>query len=223
MDFLKHEYGTGGHSHACSGATHSGQDHDAKGVAYTKSGCDKLQMSWAQVVQRIDGLIRKGRYLSPEEEAERQAIEEAKTDPLEDVYDRFAVIDTEDGEYAIWDNQTDDYYVDPEGVTEYFTDEWLANDYLEEVRQSVAAMESVQPETPATEPDEVVEAPVSEEPTGTIRSVTRYIWTIQLSVWSRLRTEKFSCVTLRLLIPSSVPRIVRISSVCSLRTKETMR
>ena len=30
MDFLKHEYGTGGHSHACSGATHSGQDHDAK-------------------------------------------------------------------------------------------------------------------------------------------------------------------------------------------------
>ena len=165
MDFLKHEYGTGGHSHACSGATHSGQDHDAKGVAYTKSGCDKLQMSWAQVVQRIDGLMRKGRYLSPEEEVERQAIEEAKTDPLEDVYDRFAVIDTEDGEYAIWDNQTDDYYVDPEGVTEYFTDEWLANDYLEEVRQSVAAMDSVQPETPATEPDEVVEAPVSEEPT----------------------------------------------------------
>ena len=165
MDFLKHEYGTGGHSHACSGATHSGQDHDAKGVAYTKSGCDKLQMSWAQVVQRIDGLMRKGRYLSPEEEAERQAIEEAKTNPLEDVYDRFAVIDTEDGEYAIWDSQTDDYYVDPEGVTEYFTDEWLANDYLEEVRQSVAAMDSVQPEVPAAEPDEVVETPVSEEPT----------------------------------------------------------
>ena len=86
MDFLKHEYGTGGHSHACSGATHSGQDHDAKGVAYTKSGCDKLQMSWAQVVQRIDGLMRKGRYLSPEEEAERQAIEEAKTDPFKNLF-----------------------------------------------------------------------------------------------------------------------------------------
>ncbi len=164
MDFLKHEYGTGGHSHACSGATHSGQDHDAKGIAYTKSGCDKLQMSWAQVVQRIDGLMRKGRYLSPEEEAERQAIEEAKVDPLEDVYDRFAVIDTEDGEYAIWDNQTDDYYVDPEGVTEYFTDEWLANDYLEEVRQSVAAMESVQPEAPMAESAAVVEASASEKP-----------------------------------------------------------
>ena len=45
----------------------------SKGVAYTKSGCDKLQMSWAQVVQRIDGLMRKGRYLSPEEEAELTA------------------------------------------------------------------------------------------------------------------------------------------------------
>lgn len=67
-------------------------------------------------------------------------------------------------EYAIWDNQTDDYYVDPEGVTEYFTDEWLANDYLEEVRQSVAAMESVQPEAPVAEPAEVVEASASEEP-----------------------------------------------------------
>ncbi len=41
--------------------------------------------------------------------------------------------------------------IDPEGVTEYFTDEWLANDYLEEVRQSVAAMESVQPEAPVAE------------------------------------------------------------------------
>ena len=93
---------------------------------------------------------------------ERQEIEDAKTDPLEDVYDRFAVIDTEDGEYAIWDNQTDDYYVDPEGVTEYFTDEWLANDYLAEVRQSVAAMEAVQPEEPVEEVPDVIEEPVHE-------------------------------------------------------------
>ena len=106
-EFLKHEYGTGGHSHACSGATHSGQDHDAKGVRYTKSGCDKVQMSWTQVAQRIDALMKKGRFLTPEEEAERQAIEDARTNPLEDVYERFAVVDTEDGEYAIWDEQTE--------------------------------------------------------------------------------------------------------------------
>ena len=158
-DFLKNEFGTGGHSHACSGATHSGQDHDAKGVRYNKSGCDNVQMSWTQVAQRIDSLMKKGRYLTPEEEAERQAIEEAKTDPLEDVNERFAVIDTEDGEYAIWDEQTGAYYVDPEGVTEYFDDEWLANDYLEEVRQSVAAMGAVQPEAPTAEPADVIKAP----------------------------------------------------------------
>ena len=139
-DFLKHEFGIGGHSHACSGATYSGQEHDAKGIRYQKSGCDQVQMSWTQVAQRIDSLMKKGRYLTVEEEAERQEIEDAKTNLLEDVYDRFAVIDTEDGEYAIWDNQTDDYYVDHEGVTEYFTDEWLANDYLKEVRQSVALL-----------------------------------------------------------------------------------
>ena len=163
-DFLKQEFGTGGHSHACSGVTHSGQDHDAKGVRYNKSGCDNVQMSWTQVAQRIDSLMKKGRYLTPEEEAERQAIEAAKADPLEEVNERFAVVDTEDGEYAIWDEQTGAYYVDPEGVTEYFDDEWLANDYLEEVRQSVAAMESVQPEAPAAEPAEVVEEPAHEEP-----------------------------------------------------------
>ena len=161
-DFLKHEFGIGGHSHACSGATHSGQDHDAKGIRYQKSGCDQVQMSWTQVAQRIDSLMKKGRYLTVEEEADRQEIEDAKANPLEDVYDRFAVIDTEDGEYAIWDNQTDDYYVDPEGVTEYFTDEWLANDYLEEVRQSVAAMEVVQPEEPVEEVPDVTEEPVHE-------------------------------------------------------------
>ena len=163
-EFLKHEYGTGGHSHACSGATHSGEDHDAKGVRYNKSGCDNVKMSWTQVAQRIDSLMQKGRYLTPEEEAERQAIEAAKADPLEEVNKRFAVVDTEEGEYAIWDEQTGAYYVDPEGVTEYIDDEWLANDYLEEVRQSVAAMEAVQPEAPAAEPAEVIEAPVSEAP-----------------------------------------------------------
>lgn len=160
--FLKQEFGIGGHSHACSGATHSGQDHDAKGIRYQKSGCDQVQMSWTQVAQRMDSLMKKGRYLTVEEETERQKIEDAKADPLEDVYDRFAVIDTEDGEYAIWDNQTDDYYVDHEGVTEYFTDEWLANDYLEEVRQTVAAMENVQSEVPVEEVAEVSDAPIPE-------------------------------------------------------------
>ena len=32
--FLKDEYGIGGRSHALSGATHSGEDHDGKGLHY---------------------------------------------------------------------------------------------------------------------------------------------------------------------------------------------
>ena len=78
-DFLKYEFGIGGHSHACSGATHSGQDHDGKGIRYQKSGCDQVQMSWVQVVQRVDVLIRKGSYFIPEEAAKRERITEAKT------------------------------------------------------------------------------------------------------------------------------------------------
>ena len=83
--FLKNEYGIGGHSHACSGTTGSGQEHNAKGLSYDKSGCDKVQMSWIQVAQRIDSLMKKGLYLTPEEESERKAIEEAKENPLEDI------------------------------------------------------------------------------------------------------------------------------------------
>ena len=79
-DFLKQEHGTGGHSHACSSATHSGQDHDAKGIRYTKSGCDKVQLSWTQVASRVDDLIRNDRFLTAEEKAQRQAIIDAKTE-----------------------------------------------------------------------------------------------------------------------------------------------
>ena len=34
VGFLKDEYGIGGRSHALSGATHSGEDHDGKGLHY---------------------------------------------------------------------------------------------------------------------------------------------------------------------------------------------
>lgn len=165
-NFLKQEYGIGGHSHACSDSTHSGQDHDTKGIRYSKSGCDNVQMSWTQVAQRIDALMKKGQFLTLEEETERQVIEDARTNPLEDVYERFAVVDTEDGEYAIWDDETGDYYVDREGVTEYFTDEWLADGYLEEVRQTEVevAMEALRPEIPADENVEPAIEPVPEEP-----------------------------------------------------------
>ena len=143
-DFLKKEYGIGGHSHACSGATHSSQEHSAKGLTYKKVGCDQINLSWTLVAQRIDALMAKNRYLNAEEKAEKKAIEEARMEIPESIADRFGVVDTEDGEYAIWDEQNGDYYVDADGVTEYFTDEWLANDYLEKVRRNAVEEEMEQ-------------------------------------------------------------------------------
>ena len=79
-DFLKDEYGIGGRSHAVSGASHSGEDHSGKGVSLKKQDCPKIQLNWANVAKRISELIRKDRFLTPEEKArfeqlQRQAAE----------------------------------------------------------------------------------------------------------------------------------------------------
>ena len=66
-DFLKHEYGTGGRSHALSGATGSSEDHDAKGERFQKQDCPEVKLTWEKVAERIEDLIRKHRYLSAEE------------------------------------------------------------------------------------------------------------------------------------------------------------
>ena len=79
-DFLKNEFGTGGHSHALSGATHSGQDHSAKGIIYKKEGCETVNLNWTQVANRIGELIRKDRYLTAEEVLEDIAAEEELED-----------------------------------------------------------------------------------------------------------------------------------------------
>lgn len=90
------------------------------------------------------------------EAAERIAAENA-VEP----YERFDVVESENG-WAIWDDLHDGYYVDDEGVTEEFDSEWLANDYLFEVREAVAEKEAAEwlkveqakaePEEPAAEP-----------------------------------------------------------------------
>ena len=68
-DFLKDEYGIGGRSHAVSGASHSGEDHSGKGVSLKKQDCPEIQLNWANVAKRISELIRKDRFLTPEEKA----------------------------------------------------------------------------------------------------------------------------------------------------------
>ena len=66
-DFLKHEFGTGGCSHALSGAGGSMQDYDSKGIRYRKENCQGVSLSWSKVSKRIEDLIAKDRYLSQEE------------------------------------------------------------------------------------------------------------------------------------------------------------
>ena len=65
-DFLKSEYGTGGHSHALSGSSGSSEWHDSKGIRLQKSGCHDVQISWQNAVNRIQNLIRSDRYFKPE-------------------------------------------------------------------------------------------------------------------------------------------------------------
>ena len=78
VDFLKREYGMGGHSHALSGATHSSEDHDGKGLHYKKQDCPDVDLSWEKVSKRINDLIQKGRYLTEQELAEYAKIQEEK-------------------------------------------------------------------------------------------------------------------------------------------------
>lgn len=66
-EFLKNEFGTGGHSHALSGATHSSQDHDSKGIKYSKSNCDDIHLTWSQVAHRYTEMIQNQQYYSKEE------------------------------------------------------------------------------------------------------------------------------------------------------------
>ena len=82
--FLKSEYGTGGHSHALSGAGGSWEDHDGKGLHYKKDGCPDAHFTWEKAAKRITDLIQKGRYLTEQEQAEYDKIQAEKALAEED-------------------------------------------------------------------------------------------------------------------------------------------
>lgn len=83
-EFLKEEYGTGGRSHALSNADGSDESHDAKGVRYRKRDCPAVHFSWEKVSRRITDLIRKGRYLTEQEQAEHNKTQAEKALAEED-------------------------------------------------------------------------------------------------------------------------------------------
>lgn len=76
--FLKDEYGTGGHTHAVSGASGSYEDHSAKGITLKKAGCANVELSWTKVAARIDSLIQKDRFLSPQEKERYAQLQQEK-------------------------------------------------------------------------------------------------------------------------------------------------
>ena len=56
-NFLKDEYGIGGHSHAVSGAKGSDEWHDAKGLKLQKNHCNDVFLTWSNVAKHIDEML----------------------------------------------------------------------------------------------------------------------------------------------------------------------
>ena len=84
-NFLKDEYGIGGHSHAVSGAMGSDEWHDAKGLKLQKNDCNDVFLTWTSVAKHIDELFSKNLYLEEKEKENKSEIEEpqyySKDDP----------------------------------------------------------------------------------------------------------------------------------------------
>ena len=76
-DFLKNEYGTGGGNNAVSHNFHSDEDHGSKGIVLRKPDAEEVSLSWAKVAKRIDALVAKDRYLTPEGKAAWELAQKA--------------------------------------------------------------------------------------------------------------------------------------------------
>lgn len=71
VDFLKNEYGTGGHSPSLPGADRSDEWHDAKGITLTKGNLldpdAKMLIRWNKVAERIKTLVASDHFMKPQE------------------------------------------------------------------------------------------------------------------------------------------------------------
>lgn len=75
-NFLKDEYGIGGHSHAVSGAMGSDEWHDAKGLKLQKNDCNDVFLTWTSVAKHIDELLSKNLYEEKKIESNTEIEEE---------------------------------------------------------------------------------------------------------------------------------------------------
>lgn len=96
IDFLKHEYGTGGGTHIFINGTGGSHWHDSKGITLSKSGSfitnPELRLSWNQVEKRLGELIVADRYLNSKEKERvsvvQQEMEEQRQKLTEEAFAR---------------------------------------------------------------------------------------------------------------------------------------
>ncbi len=75
-DFLKNEYGTGGHSYTFTDGSHGFVDYDAKGLFIRSYVHDKeVRLKWPEVDKRLGKIVDRGGYLNDKELAQYQQIE----------------------------------------------------------------------------------------------------------------------------------------------------
>ena len=89
-DFLKKEYGTGGHS---GEGKISLVDYDSKGLTFSFENGEKFRHSWYNVATMTESRLRDDTYLSAEQKAERAALKAEKAEDqshkIVEVGDRF--------------------------------------------------------------------------------------------------------------------------------------
>ena len=76
--FLKKEYGIGGGNNALSRCFRSDEWYDGKGIRYKKPNCYDVELSWSKVAKRMSELMRTGRFFTPEQLAQKKALDAEK-------------------------------------------------------------------------------------------------------------------------------------------------
>ena len=101
-----------------------------------------LELPWAKVQRQLGILVNDGRFFT---EADRMLAQAEQIAAQSEVapYERFTVIETDEG-YGIWDDLHDGLYVDEDGVTADFDSEWVAENYLLELKEKVAQREAAE-------------------------------------------------------------------------------
>ena len=101
-----------------------------------------LELPWAKVQRQLGILVNDGRFFTEADrmlaQAEQIAVQSAVAP-----YERFTVIETDEG-YGIWDDLHDGLYVDEDGVMADFDSEWVAENYLLELKEKIAQREAAE-------------------------------------------------------------------------------